>query len=90
VHRCWRWVSRRLPLRGRRPPKYTGATVSINGETKHQGPVSAFAQASSGPAPNVAVAVGSSSLDPSSAVVFAPGNGNKAIAIKALKAVQLS
>jgi hypothetical protein len=30
----------------------------------------------------VAVAVGSSSLDPSSAVVFAPGSGNKAIAIK--------
>ncbi|HEX3284945.1 MAG TPA: hypothetical protein VHT50_09860 [Mycobacterium sp.] len=60
-----------------------GATVSINGETKHQGTASAFAQASPpGTPPNVAVAVGSSSLDPSSAVVFAPGSGNKAIAIK--------
>ena len=59
-----------------------GATVSINGVTKHQGPASAFAAPSSGPAPNVAIAVGQSPFDRSSAVVFGPGSGNKAIAIK--------
>jgi len=64
------------------PSTEHGATVAINGVIKHQGPASAGGDASTGPAPNVAVAVGSSPFDLSSAVIFGPGSGNHAIAIK--------
>jgi len=66
------------------PSTAHGATVSINGVTKHQGPDSAFAAPSTGPAPNVAIAVGQSPADKSSAVIFgsmAGTSGNHAIAV---------
>ena len=78
--RCWCWVSRRLPPRGPRPAKGHSVTVSVNGDIKH---TSGGITANSGEVGdhNVAVAVGKSVLDPSSAFVSDTANGSQAIAI---------
>jgi hypothetical protein len=71
------------PVGSAAPNDPHGATVSINGETKHTGTGLAFTDQSTGNAPNVAVALNGG---PATAI---GGSGNRAVSINAGEAVAL-